>query len=345
MKTTPISRRKFIQNTALTAGMAPVTSFAASSGLTKPAISEKKSPREVWIAGVSQAGLRAKTPEEMTDKIMEALDRVVVYKPDFVCLPETFPFEYVDNQYPLKERIPVSEKVLEKFSAFSGKNNCYTICPVYTSENGRIFNSAVVFNRDGKRIGKYDKIHETVGMIESGVTCGSLIQPVIMTDFGPVGIQICYDVNWEDGWRMLREQGAEIIFWCSAFDGGRRLNMKALQYQCVVASATNKNTAGLIDISGITITKTGIWDPNFYCGCVNLEKVFVPTYQSLKQLGGIVKKYGRRVRLTTLHEEEWTIIESLSPGLFVNDILKEFNLKSDRDSLKEAEIIQTNFRK
>ncbi len=345
MKTNPVSRRNFIRNTAITAGMASVTSLAASGGLAVSRTSEKKSTHEVWIAGVSQAGLRAKTPELMVDKIMEVLDRVIIYKPDFVCLPETFPFEYVDAQYPVPERARISEKVLERFSDFSKNNNCYTICPVYTSEGGKVFNSAVVFDRNGQRIGKYDKIHETVGMIKAGVTCGALYQPVIQTDFGPVGIQICYDVNWEDGWRMLRDQGAKIIFWCSAFDGGRRLNMKALQYQCVIASGTNKNTSGLIDISGDTITKTGIWDPNFYCGPVNLEKVFVPSYQSLEQVRTIEKKYGRKVRITTYHEEEWTIIECVSPELLIADILKEFNLKPDRESLKEAEVIQGNSRK
>ncbi len=345
MKPKQISRRSFMQKTALTAGMAPLASFAEAGGLKGNSHPDNASPREVWIAGVSQAGLRAKTPEMMVDKIITALDRVVVYKPDFVCLPETFPFEYVDKQYPIEERVTISEKVLEKFSSFSKTNNCYTICPVYTSDKGKIFNSAVVFDRTGKRIGKYDKIHETVGMIKSGVTCGSLFQPAIQTEFGSIGIQICYDVNWEDGWTMLKKQDAGIIFWCSAFDGGKRLNMKALQYQCVIASGTNKNSARLIDISGETITQTGIWDPNFYCGPVNLEKVVVPTYQSLDKIGKIEKKYGRKVRITTFHEEEWTIIESFSPGLFIKDILKEFELESDRESLKNAEVIQENSRK
>ena len=333
-----------MQKTALTAGMASVASFASASGFAAPTQPEKRSTREVWIAGVSQAGLRTRTPELMVEKILEVLERVAVYKPDFVCLPELFPFEYVEAKNILQEKVEISEKVLEQFSEFSRHNSCYTICPVFTSSGGKIYNSAVVFDRTGKRIGQYNKIHETVGMIKAGVSCGALLQTAIPTEFGPVGIQICYDINWDDGWSMLRQQGTNIIFWCSAFDGGQRLNLKALQYQCVIASGTNKNTSKLVDISGETITTTGIWDPNFYCGPVNLEKVFVPTYQSLEQIREIGKKYGRRVRIKTFHEEEWTIIESVSADLFVKDILKEFNFKSDRESLKEAEIIQANSR-
>jgi hypothetical protein len=162
--------------------------------------------------------------------------------------------------------------------------------------------------------------------------------------FGPIGIQICYDINWDDGWKMLKDQGIKIIFWCSAFDGGQQLNMKALQNKCIVASSTNKNTSKLCDIDGKTITKTGIWDPNLYCGQVNMEKVFIPTYDYLDQVNNIRKKYGRKVKITVFHEEEWTIIESDSPDVFINDIVKEFNLKSHVEGLREAEIIQAKSR-
>lgn len=56
--------------------------------------------------------------------------------------------------------------------------------------------------------------------------------------------------------------------------------------------------------AGVTITETGIWDPDFYCGSVNMEIVFLPTYEYLKQIASIRKKYGRLVRVTTFHEEE-----------------------------------------
>ena len=344
MKNNQISRRDFMQKTALTAGMASVASFASASGLTGSAQTDKTSYREVWIAGVSQAGIRTKTPGLMVEKILGILSKVVICKPDFVCLPETFPFEYVDSKYTLNERVEISEKVLARFAEFSEQNNCYTICPVYTSDGNKIYNSAVVFDRTGKRSGQYNKIHETVGMIESGVSCGALFQPVIQTEFGPIGIQICYDINWDDGWRMLKDQGARIIFWCSAFDGGKQLNMKALRYKWIVASSTNKDNSKLCDISGETIATTGIWDPNFYCGSVNLEKVFLPTYDYLSQVKEIETKYGRKVRITVFHEEEWTIIESISPDVFISDIIKEFNLKPHDEGLREAEVVQNKSR-
>ena len=300
----------------------------------------ERSSHEVWIAGVSQMGLRAKTPDLMVEKIVGILQEIVPYKPDFVCLPEAFPFEYVATNLTFPERVEFSNNVLPAFSAYSKQNKCYTICPVFTSSQGRIYNSAVVFDRTGQRVGQYNKIHETVGYVRGGVSCGDLVQPVIQTEYGPIGIQICYDINWEDGWKMLRDQGAKIIFWPSAFDGGEQLKMKALQNKCVIVSSTNKNVSRMCDIDGQVIKETGIWEPNFFCAPVNLEKVFLPTYDYLQECRDIQKKYGKKVSVKIFHEEEWTIVECVSPDLFISDVIREFNLKPHVEGLKEAETIQ-----
>ena len=201
------------------------------------------------------------------------------------------------------------------------------------------------WDRNGDNIGQYNKIHEVVEWVRDGVSCGDLYQPAIQTEYGPIGIQICYDINWEDSWKMLRDQGVKIIFWCSAFDGGRQLNIKALQNKCIVASSTNKNVSKVCDMNGETIAQSGIWNPNIYCGPVNLEKEFLPAYDYLKQYEDIRKKYGRKVKITTFHEEEWTIIECVSPDLFIKDLMAEYDLKSHTEGLREAEIVQNNSRK
>lgn len=172
-----------------------------------------------------------------------------------------------------------------------------------------------------------------------------MFQPVIKTEFGPIGIQICYDIEWDDGWTMLRNQGANIIFWPSAFAGGKCVNTKAWEHKCVVSSATNKNTAKLCDISGEEIAQTGIWNPNLFCAPVNLEKVFLPTWPAVQLFPEIQKKYGRKVQITNFHEEEWTVIESLTAEVSVKDILKEFGLKSHEEIIAAVELLQVKSRK
>ena len=343
MKTSRISRRNFIQKTALTTGMASITPIGLVSGSSATGSDGKRSGREVWIAGISQMDLVAETPALMAGKVYDILRETVTYHPDFVVLPESFP--YVPNKLTIAEKVEISEGVQEKLSDFSKQNNCYTLCPAYTASGGKNYNSIVVFDRTGKKIGQYDKIHATEGEIKNrGISSGALTQPVIQTEYGPIGIQICYDINWDDGWLMLRKQGAKIIFWCSAFDGGKMVNTKAWQHKCVVASSTLKNISRICDISGETIAKTGIWSPNYYCAPVNLEKAFFPAYDTLRECKDIEQKYGRKVKITTYHEEEWTIIESLSPDVFIKDIIEEFNIRTYLDDLSQAEIVQNQSR-
>jgi beta-ureidopropionase len=337
MKSRIISRRNFVRNAAVTSGIASLAPLNALAGFQDV---KEKNEREVWIAGVSQMNLQARTSNEMVDTIIEILEAAKPYSPDFVCLPEGFPFAAVERSYSPSERVEVSEKVLKRFAEYSQKNKCYTICPVYTARDGKIFNSAVVFDRDGIRIGIYEKMHLTDYEIEGGYTCGQLYQPSIQTEFGPIGIQICFDMEWDDGWTMFRKQGSRIIFWPSAFAGGKCVSTKAWEHKCVISSATIKNTARLCDISGEVISQTGIWNPNLYCNSVNLEKAFLHTWPAVLRFGDISKKYGKKIRITNYHEEEWSVIESLDPEIFVKDILREFDLKTHEELTNNAEMLQ-----
>ena len=339
MKTNDISRRSFIRNAAITTGMAAIPSLGISGQLTNNEAYES-SIREVWIAGVSQMWIKAETAESMTAIVMEKLKEVIAFHPDFVCLPELFPFQNIQKNYSLKEMLEYSAKVLEQFSSFAKTNQCYTICPVYTSADGKIYNSSVFLDRQGKRIGVYNKIHPTEGEIEQGVACGALFQPVVNTEFGPVGSQICFDINWNDGWTMLQKQNPKIVFWPSAYDGGKMINAKAWTHQYIIATATNQNNSKLCDITGETIAQTGIWNKYIFCAPVNLEKAFIHLWPYVQRFPEIEKKYGRKVKLNIYHEEQWAIIESLSPEIFVKDILKEFEIKTLVDHIHSGEIAQ-----
>jgi beta-ureidopropionase len=344
MEPQKISRRTLLGNTAITAGMAPFATSGSSARSTPGIQREEHSPRAVWIAAVSQMWLRAPSAQSMADQVMNILKEAIPFQPDFVCLPELFPFGNIEKTYPISEMLDISAKVLDRLSEFSRQNGCYTVCPVYTSAGGRAYNSSVFLDRLGKKIGVYNKIHPTEGEISEGVSPGALFQPVIQTEFGPVGSQICFDINWDDGWTMLHKQGAKIVFWPSAFDGGKMVNTKAWMHKYIVATATNQNNSKLCDISGETVAQTGLWNKYLFCAPVNLEKAFLTTWPYVHRFTDIQKKYGRRIRITHFHEEQWAILESLSPDVFVKDILKEFDLKTFEEHISSGEIAQNKSR-
>lgn len=344
MESNIFSRRNFLKTSAITTGLTAISSIAISNNPGISEINKGKLPREVWIAGISQMDLHARTPQLMVDGIFDILNDVVDYKPDIICLPEVFATSNIDEKPGLLEMVEISANVLQQFSGFAKRNRCYVICPVYTSENKKIYNSAVLMDRDGLRMGEYRKIHLPQDETDLGLTPGPLQPTVFQTDFGKIGIQICYDILWDDGWTRLREQGAEIVFWPSAFAGGQMINAKAWQHKCLIATSTRKNTSKLCDITGEVVAQTGIWDKNYYCAPVNLEKTFLHTWPNSQHFSKIRKKYGRSIRITNFHEEEWSIIESLSPDIFISDILQEFGLRTFEQQAADAEIAQIKVR-
>ena len=348
------SRRNFLKKSALTAGLTTIGNIGLaesiksdrhSDGVLNPA---GKLPREVWIASFSQERLSAETPDDMVKRVIESLKGIEPFSPDVVCLPECFYIANtkMDGKFTVEQRVSKSEEVLNQFSDFSKKNNCYTICSVDTpAGNGMFHISSVVIDRQGKRIGAYHKIHPTEGEIKTGVMPGPLFQPVIQTDFGKIGVQICFDSLWDDGWEMYRNQGAEIIFFPSAFAAGQMINARAWKHKCVVVSSARKGTSKICDITGEELAKTGFWSPQLCWAPVNLEKVFLHLWPFVQHFPAIQKKYGRKVDIKVFHEEEWAVIESLSPDVFVKDILKEFNLKTNEEVIAEGEKAQIEARR
>lgn len=303
-----------------------------------------KLPREVWIASISQMDMHTGTPELMLEEIIRIIKNGMILQPDVLCLPETFAVVNHSQTLDLSQNLKYSEQALNSFSELAREFKCNIICPAYTVNSGEAYNSAVFLDRSGSKLGEYHKMHLTIDEIESGLTPGTLDPPVFKTDFGIAGAQICYDIYYNDGWQKLADKGAEIVFWPSAFAGGARVNMKALEHHYIVVSSTRKNTSKICDIRGEVINETGFWDRNFVCGRVNLEKVLVDTWPHFNRFGDIRKKYGRKVGITTLHEEQFSIIESLSPEIVVADILKEFGIKSYKEEVKEAEAAQIKAR-
>ena len=170
-----------------------------------------------------------------------------------------------------------------------------------------------------------------------GITPGPLDPPVFKTDFGTIGIQICFDIEWPEAWRALARKGAEIVFWPSAFAAGKKLNAKAWENQYYMVSSTLKNSTRIVDITGADIAVSGNWNDWGVCAPVNLEKAFLASWPYMQSFPDIQKKYGRKIRITSLHEEEFSVLESLSADVKIADVMKEFKLKTYREHLLAAE--------
>ena len=90
------------------------------------------------------------------------------------------------------------------------------VSPVYERDRGGAFyNTAVVIDADGQYLGKFRKIHipKIEGFDEKHYFAdGDLGYPVFETAFCKVGVYICYDRHFPEGWRALALGGAELVF-------------------------------------------------------------------------------------------------------------------------------------
>ncbi|MEE9429756.1 MAG: carbon-nitrogen hydrolase family protein [Melioribacteraceae bacterium] len=342
MKSSKESRRNFIKKSVLGVGAISVLGNNTNCAADKTSGTQKKKlPREVWIATISQEKLHAENSTQMISKILGLMEEIAPLKPDIICTPEIFPFVGISKKMSVEDAAEEGiGKTIKPFSDFAKKNRCYIICSTYTKEAGKYYNAAVLLDRDGKRVGEYRKMFPTIGECDSNLCPGSTDPPVFQTDFGKIGMQICYDINWVDGWNTLKRKGAEIVFWPSAYGGGAKLNSYANLFNYHVVSSTRKNISKIIDVTGENIATTGSWERNWICTSVNLEKEIINVWPSSKYYKRILGKYGRDVKITTLHDDGISILESLSVNLKVADILKEFKIKTVKENMLSAENAQ-----
>lgn len=115
--------------------------------------------------------------------------------------------------------------------------------------NGTLRNAAVLFSPDGKEVGKYFKSHSTYNNLEAIFYKHGESFPVFELDFcqskAKVGIMICYDRQLPEPARLLRLNGAEVIFNPAAtgnFLRGwntRLVQTRAYENKCFVVSVNH----------------------------------------------------------------------------------------------------------
>lgn len=145
-----------------------------------------------------------------------------------LCFQEIFTGPYFcpsqdTKWYGLAERIPdgPTTKLMQEHAK---KHRMVIVASLYEEEmTGVYYNTAAVIDADGTYLGKYRKNHipQVKGFWEKFFfKPGNLGYPVFKTQYGNVGVYICYDRHFPDGARCLGLNGAEIVFNPSATVAG-----------------------------------------------------------------------------------------------------------------------------
>ena len=215
-----MKRRAFLTGIGSAAAARPVQAAGrppGASGLP---------PRKVIIGAVMQAfwvehpGLEKRLEElaAIVDRMCSESERKYGRALDLAVLPEAaITGETGDRS--LSRSVPFEGPISRVFTRKAREHRCYIVVPTYLREpddNNRCSNAALLVGRKGELVGIYRKVHLVVSAngktMEGGATPGKAL-PVFQCDFGKLGIQICYDMEFDYGWRELARQGAELIAW------------------------------------------------------------------------------------------------------------------------------------
>lgn len=270
------------------------------------------------IVVVSQEGLSRHQGEDLLAPTLERLNQSISFHPDIVCLPEVFSNRDAET---------VPGPVTDKLAAWARANSSYVIFGLRMKKGGRDFNSAILLDRQGKVIGQYDKVHPTEGEIRDGITPGrdGDPPPVFQTDFGTIGILICFDVNWHQEWQSLKKQGAQIIFWPSAYPAARQLPALALTNEIYVVSSTNGGPSSIYDITGEVLASTGVHQ-EWVGASVPLGKRLFETDENAAKIPDLQRIYGSKIQVAWYHESDWLTLASLDPNLTVEELIAKYKL-------------------
>jgi predicted amidohydrolase len=178
---------------------------------------------------------------------------------DIVCLPEAITLVGTGKTY-----IEVSEPVPGPSTEFLGnlarQHRMYIVAGLLEKSGPVVYNTAVLIDREGKLAGRYRKVALPREEIEGGVTPGDSY-PVFDTDFGRIGMMICWDLEFPEVARQLAIQGAEVIL-MPIWGGNLTLaSARSIENQVWLVSSSYNMKTGVFDLEGKLVAEASEQEP------------------------------------------------------------------------------------
>jgi predicted amidohydrolase len=210
--------------------------------------SEPPAARKVKIATIHHRPEGNKSAQENIEEFCAWIDRAAQSRPDIICLPEAMTAVGTGLGYAaVAEPIPgpTSRRLGEK----AREHCCYLVACYNERDGAGVYNTAILIDRQGNLVGKYRKCYLPREEIEAGVTPGDEC-PVFETDFGKVGMMICWDVHYVEPAQRLALKGAEIIL-MPIWDGYETLmKARAIENHVWLVTSCYGNPSWIIDPEG-----------------------------------------------------------------------------------------------
>ncbi len=295
--------------------------------------------RHVTVASVSTK------PSYSADKeVDKLLDEAAHYAwrarrmgADIVAFPEIYP-HIGSAKKPHEAAKELPTPTTQRMMTEARKLGMYIIWPQYTRDDGQAYNSAVLINRNGEISGVYHKMHPTIGEIEAGITPGTQAS-TFKTDFGTIGMAICYDLNFRDIMTGLKSNGAEIIFFCSAYRGGLQVRAWAFELGCYIVSAIQTDLGQIVDLTGRQLAESYSHNPVIVRD-INLNRRLLHMDYNWEKMDAMLEKYGPELTFDYVSPEACYAIGCERAGLDIEQVIDEFGLERREDYFQRADAVR-----
>lgn len=213
--------------------------------------------------------------EELLQQVEYFVDALSDYRCDVALFPEFFnaPLMGLGNQSSsieaIKHLATYTDKIVTEISKMAVSYNINIIAgSMPLIEDDELYNVSYLCNRDGTMDTQY-KLHPTPYERKGWVMEGGDKLTCFDTDFGRIGILICYDVEFPELARLLSEEEMQILFvpfWTDTKNGYLRVRRcaqaRAIENECYVAIAGSIGNLPKVDNVDIQYGQTAVFSPS-----------------------------------------------------------------------------------
>ena len=209
-------------------------------------------PRKAVIAVTKYHPETFGSPEKYMDFTNKICEKAASAKTDLLLFTE-FANIYSGYSEDMAEEISADGATCRLISENAKKYNMY-ICAAIVEKRGEdLYNTAVIFDRNGEIAGKYSKVHLYFPEELLYGTVPGDEHPVFDLDFGRVGIVICYDNWFAESYRILGLKGAELVLLPNAGHEPKLLPARAIDNGVYIANSSTHQPSSVVNSFGDVI--------------------------------------------------------------------------------------------
>lgn len=201
----------------------PAMTFGQKKGIAKIALvqASAKKNQDPFMSDYDPAKVRPIMIENFNN-ILNLFEKAGEMGADLVCGPEDIQNIgsyglYIDRKDPVTGKflfnslaIEIPGPLTDQIGMIAKKYSMYIIAPLYEDSDGKIFNTALVFDRNGNITGKHRKT--ILPVMETWLVSTGDEYEIYQTDFASIAVATCWEISYPEISTIYAVKGADIIF-------------------------------------------------------------------------------------------------------------------------------------